>query len=133
MESNAAKALLALVIFSGIALGLAVALMLLKKDEGFVDEVLVDDSGYIFDAPQTENTPEDTPTKQRVILAGTSVGSEGSTAREAKSGKDDGVFGAPQLDAYNFPGWTDEEVQSYLASGWTVEQLQQKHAEEHGE
>ena len=46
---------------------------------------------------------------------------------------DDGVFGAPQLDAYNFPGWTDEEVQSYLAAGWTVEQLQQKHAEEHGE
>ena len=132
LESNAAKALLALVIFSGIALGLAVALMLMKQDDGFVDEVLVDDSGYIFDSPQTEDAPEN-QTKQRVILAGTSVGSEGSTAREAKSGKDDGVFGAPQLDAYNFPGWTDEEVQSYLASGWTVDQLQQKHAEEHGE
>ena len=134
LESNAAKALLALVIISGIALGLAVALMLLKQDDGFVDEVLVDDAGYVFDSPNAEgDAPGENQTNQRIILAGTSVSSEGSTAREAKSGKDDGVFGAPQLDAYNFPGWTDEEVQSYLAAGWTVEQLQQKHAEEHGE
>ena len=108
--------------------------MLLKKDDGFVDEVLVDDAGYVFDSPNAEgDAPGENQTKQRIILAGTSVSSEGSTAREAKSGKDDGVFGAPRLDAYNFPGWTDEEVQSYLAAGWTVEQHQQKHAEEHGE
>ena len=54
LESNAAKALLALVIISGIALGLAVALMLLKQDDGFVDEVLVDDAGYVFDSPNAE-------------------------------------------------------------------------------
>jgi hypothetical protein len=68
-----------------------------------------------------------------VILDGTSVGSGGNEARDATSGKDDGVFGAPKLDGFDFDEWTHEFVQSHLSSGWTMEQLREKYQEEFGE
>jgi hypothetical protein len=122
--------LLGLVILSGITLGVAIALMMMRDDEGFVDEVLEDDTGYVFSESPTVS---DAPSSGAVILDGTSVGTGGNEARDATSGKDDGVFGAPKLDGFDFDGWTHEFVQSHLSSGWTMEQLQEKYKEEFGE
>ena len=130
LDSTPAKILFALVILSGITLGIAIALMMMRDDEGFVDEVLEDDTGYVFsESPNVS----DTTSSGAVILDGTSVGSGGNEARDATSGKDDGVFGAPKLDGFDFDGWTHEFVQSHLSSGWTMEQLQEKYKEEFGE
>ena len=71
--------------------------------------------------------------KAAVILDGTSVGSDGNEARDATVGKDDGVFGAPKLDGFQFDKWTHEFVQSHLNEGWTMEQLQEKYEQEFGE
>ena len=130
LDSTPAKILFGLVILSGITLGIAIALMMMRDDEGFVDEVLEDDTGYVFsESPNVS----DTTSSGAVILDGTSVGSGGNEARDATSGKDDGVFGAPKLDGFDFDGWTHEFVQSHLLSGWTMEQLQEKYKEEFGE
>ena len=51
LDSTAAKVLLGLVIISGITLGIALALTMLKDDEGFIDEVLEDDTGYVLGIP----------------------------------------------------------------------------------
>ena len=130
LDSTPAKILLGLVILSGITLGVAIALMMMRDDEGFVDEVLEDDTGYVFSESPTVS---DAPSSGAVILDGTSVGTGGNEARDATSGKDDGVFGAPKLDGFDFDGWTHEFVQSHLSSGWTMEQLQEKYKEEFGE
>jgi len=132
LDSTAAKILLGLVVLSGITLGIALALTMLNNDEGFVDEVLEDDTGYFFteDVESSETSEE---SSGAVILDGTSVGSEGNEARDATVGKDDGVFGAPKLDGFEFKEWTHEFVQSHLNDGWTMEQLQSKYEQEFGE
>ncbi len=132
LDSTAAKVLLGLVILSGITLGIALALTMLKDDEGFIDEVLEDDTGYVFSETEisTESSEE---SSGAVILDGTSVGSGGNEARDATEGKDDGVFGAPKLDGFAFTEWSHEFVQSHLNSGWTMEQLQSKYEQEFGE
>ena len=105
---------------------------MLKEDEGFVDEVLEDDTGYVFSeaAIQAESSEI---SAGAVILDGTSVGSGGNEARDATIGKDDGVFGAPKLDGFEFEKWTHEFVQSQLSEGWTMEELQAKYEQEFGE
>ena len=45
--------------------------------------------------------------------------------RDSAVARDDGVFGAPQLDGFEFEGWTPKKVQEALASGWTIEQLRE--------
>ncbi|HJM67092.1 MAG TPA: lamin tail domain-containing protein [Candidatus Thalassarchaeaceae archaeon] len=133
LDSTPAKILLGLVIISGITLGIALALMMMKDDEGFVDEVLEDDTGYVFSDTIAETSSPESSDTGAVILDGTSVGSGGNEARDATSGKDDGVFGAPKLDGFDFDGWTHEFVQTQLSSGWTMEQLREKYQEEFGE
>jgi hypothetical protein len=65
-------------------------------------------------------------------LDGTSVGDNAeSDAREVTEGRDDGVFGAPQLDGYDFPNWSPKDVQAALDLGWTLEQLREKYDAEH--
>ena len=80
-----------------------------------------------------DNTETSEESSGAVILDGTSVGSEGNEARDATVGKDDGVFGAPKLDGFEFKEWTHEFVQSHLNDGWTMEQLQSKYEQEFGE
>jgi len=66
-----------------------------------------------------------------VILDGTSVGpNAGSEVRELTQGKDDGAFGAPQLDGYDFPNWSPKQVQDSIAAGWTVDQLREHYDKE---
>ena len=132
LDSVAAKVLLGLVIISGITLGIALALTMLKDDEGFIDEVLEDDTGYVFSDTSIQSESSEA-SDGAVILDGTSVGSEGNEARDATVGKDDGVFGAPKLDGFQFDKWTHEFVQSHLSEGWTMEQLQEKYEQEFGE
>ena len=63
-----------------------------------------------------------------VILEGTSVGPNASSeAREVAVGRDDGVFGAPKLDGYEFPGWSPQQVQEALDSGLTLKELREKY------
>ncbi|MAV07150.1 MAG: hypothetical protein CMA29_04585 [Euryarchaeota archaeon] len=132
LDSTAAKVLLGLVIISGITLGIALALTMLKDDEGFIDEVLEDDTGYVFSETEIQSESSQISTGA-VILDGTSVGSGSNEARDATIGKDDGVFGAPKLDGFEFEKWTHEFVQSHLNEGWTMEQLQAKYEQEFSE
>ena len=38
---------------------------------------------------------------------------------------DGSAAGPPALDMSQFPGWTQETVQTYLDQGWTTEQLKE--------
>jgi hypothetical protein len=143
--------LLGIVILAAIALLGAVAVMMLSKGGG-VDESLIDDVGYIFDAgPGLTGSGETSyPTLQpgssgqhdttadsalsrkgggAVILEGTSVATDATAeARERTSGRDDGRFGAPTLDgrpadSQKFPGLDPATVQAHLDAGWTIEQM----------
>ena len=65
------------------------------------DEVLEDDTGYVFSETEIQSESYQISTGA-VILDGTSVGSGSNEARDATIGKDDGVFGAPKLDGFEF-------------------------------
>ena len=151
LASGAAKMLLGIVVLAAITLLAAVAVMMLSKG-GVVDESLVDDVGYIFDAGpgltgtgelayptlqpegagQTDATADSALSRKgggAVILEGTSVAADATgEARERTSGRNDGRFGAPTLDgrpasAQNVPGLDPETVQAHLDAGWTIEQM----------
>jgi len=129
MESLGAKILLGFVIVAAISLLGALGLMLFNSRRESAGNVLVDDvgdiSGEIWNEEKTDSP------QGSVILDGTSVGpNAGSDAREVSVGRDDGVFGAPQLDGYNFPNWSPQQVQESLDAGWTVEQLREKYDSE---
>mgnify|MGYP001202899423 FL=1 len=128
MDRASAKFLLALVIIAAICLIGAGAMMIIEYRKKNAANILIDDIGDT----STEIWEDDTETPVgSVILDGTSVGpNAGSEAREASVGRDDGVFGAPQLDAYNFPGWSPKQVQDSLDAGWTLEQLREKYDSE---
>ena len=129
MESTSARFLFGLVVIATISLFGALGLMFFNSRKEAAGKVLVDDVGDISGEVWAENE-EDAPTGA-VILDGTSVGpNAGSEAREVAVGRDDGVFGAPQLDGYNFPGWSPQQVQDALDAGWTVEQLREKYESE---
>ena len=129
MESTSAKVLLALVFIAAISLLGALGMMLFNSRSAAAGKVLVDDVGDISEEIWTEE--EEEAPSGAVILEGTSVGPNASSeAREVPVGRDDGVFGAPQLDGYEFPGWSPQQVQEALDSGWTVEQLREKYDSE---
>jgi len=126
MDSTSAKILFALVVIAAISLLGALGVMLFNSRSEAAGKVLVDDvgdiSGEIWDEEETE-----APTGS-VILEGTSVGPNASSdAREVAVGRDDGVFGAPKLDGYEFPGWSPQQVQEALDSGLTLEELREKY------
>ena len=129
MDSNSAKVFLALVIIAAISLLGALGMMLLNSRSEAAGRVLVDDVGD-FSSEIWSETEEEAPAGA-VILDGTSVGpNAGSEARDMSVGRDDGTFGAPQLDGYEFPGWSPQQVQESLDSGWTLEQLREKYDSE---
>ena len=129
MESTSARVLFGLVIVALISLLGALGLMLVNSRRESAGKVLVDDVGDISAEIWTES--EENAPAGAVILDGTSVGpNAGSEAREVSVGRDDGVFGAPQLDGYDFPGWSPQQVQDALDAGWTVEQLREKYESE---
>ena len=138
MDSTAAKILLAMVILAAISLAGAATMLILSRQRSRAGEVLIDDAEAAM--WEEENTPEPAPAPtpeadtapSNVILDGTSVGPNASSeAREVAVGRDDGVFGAPQLDGYGFPEWTPQFVQDHLPQGWTVDQLREKYEKEH--
>jgi phosphatidylserine/phosphatidylglycerophosphate/cardiolipin synthase-like enzyme len=128
MDRASAKFLLALVIIAAICLIGAGSMMVIEYRKKNAGNILIDDIGDT----STEIWEDETETPVgSVILDGTSVGpNAGSEAREVSVGRDDGVFGAPQLDAYNFPGWSPKQVQDSLDAGWTLEQLREKYDSE---
>tara|TARA_B100001245_G_C22871767_1_gene419209 strand:- start:424 stop:1653 length:1230 start_codon:yes stop_codon:yes gene_type:complete len=126
MDSTSAKILFALVVIAAISLLGALGVMLFNSRSEAAGKVLVDDvgdiSGEIWGEEETE-APSGS-----VILEGTSVGPNASSeAREVAVGRDDGVFGAPKLDGYEFPGWSPQQVQEALDSGLTLEELREKY------
>ncbi|MEE2748177.1 MAG: lamin tail domain-containing protein [Candidatus Thermoplasmatota archaeon] len=129
MDNPAAKVLLAFVVLAAISLFGALGMMFYSSRRESAGNVLVDDVGDISGeiwAEEESGTPDGA-----VILDGTSVGpNAGSDAREVSVGRDDGVFGAPQLDGYDFPGWSPQQVQESLDAGWTIEQLREKYDSE---
>ena len=93
--------------------------------------VLVDDASDLDSESWDDDNQEMATPQGAVILDGTSVGpNAGSEAREVSVGQDDGVFGAPQLDGYDFPGWSPQQVQDSLDAGWTLEELREKYESE---
>ncbi|MDP6899257.1 MAG: lamin tail domain-containing protein [Candidatus Thalassarchaeaceae archaeon] len=130
LAATEAKVLLAMVIIAVISLAGVLGMMLMNKRRESAGMVLVDDS---MDASQEvwEDTDSKPAPDGEVILDGTSVGDNAeSEAREVSVGRDDGVFGAPQLDGFDFPKWSPKEVQDSLDAGWTVEQLREKYDSE---
>ena len=129
MESNSAKFLFVLVIIAAICLFGALGMMFFNSRNEAAGRVLIDDVGDLSEEIWVDE--ENPAPAGTVILDGTSVGpNAGSEAREVSVGRDDGVFGAPQLDGYNFPGWAPQQVQEALDAGWTLEQLQEKYDSE---
>ncbi len=130
MDRTSAKVLFGLVVIAAISLLGALGLMLFNSRSEAAGKVLVDDVGDISGEIWAEEE-EDSPSGS-VILDGTSVGpNAGSEAREVSVGRDDGVFGAPQLDGFNFPNWSPQKVQESIEAGWTIEQLREKYDAEH--
>ena len=129
MDRTSAQVFLVLLVLAAIGLAGALGLMLYNSRMESAGTVLVDDAA---DLDSEGWGDEETVAPQgAVILDGTSVGpNAGSDAREVAVGRDDGVFGAPQLDGYNFPGWSPQQVQEALDAGWTVEQLREKYDSE---
>ncbi|MED5487194.1 MAG: lamin tail domain-containing protein [Candidatus Thermoplasmatota archaeon] len=126
MERTSARVLLALVIIAAICLCGALGMMFLNTRNTSAGKFLVDDVGDISGEIWSEQ--DDMTQSGAVILDGTSVGPNAtSEAREVSVGRDDGVFGAPQLDGYDFPGWSPQKVQESLDAGWTLEQLREKY------
>jgi len=129
MDRTSAKVFFALVVIAAISLISVLGMMLFNSRSEAAGKVLVDDVGDISGEIWTEDETE--APAGAVILDGTSVGpNAGSEAREVSVGRDDGVFGAPQLDGYNFPGWSPQQVQESLDAGWTLEQLREKYDSE---
>ncbi|HIF04365.1 MAG TPA: hypothetical protein EYQ80_02850 [Candidatus Poseidoniales archaeon] len=120
-----------MVILAAISLAGALGMLLMSRHRTSAGKILVDDSVDISDAAwQDEEVDEVAPTGT-VILDGTSVGPNASSdAREVSVGRDDGIYGAPQMDGYDFPGWSPKQVQDALAEGLTVEQLKEKYESE---
>jgi len=119
-----------MVIIAVISLAGVLGMMLVNKRRETAGTVLVDDS---IDASQEvwEHSESKPAPEGEVILDGTSVGDNAeSEAREVSVGRDDGVFGAPQLDGFDFPKWSPKEVQDSLDAGWTIEQLREKYDSE---
>lgn len=129
MDRTSAQVFLVLLVLAAIGLAGALGLMLYNSRMESAGTVLVDDAA---DLDSEGWGDEETVAPQgAVILDGTSVGpNAGSDAREVAVGRDDGVFGAPQLDGYDFPGWSPQQVQEALDAGWTVEQLREKYDSE---
>ncbi len=129
MERKSAQVFLVLLVLAAIGLAGALGLMFYNSRMESAGTVLVDDVGDLDSEGWGEE--EDSVPQGAVILDGTSVGpNAGSDAREVSVGRDDGVFGAPQLDGYDFPGWSPQQVQDALDAGWTVEQLREKYESE---
>ena len=126
MDSTSARILLALVVIAAICLCGALGMMFISTRNASAGRVLVDDVGDISGEIWSEQ--DGMEQSGSVILDGTSVGPNAvSEAREVSKGRDDGVFGAPQLDGYDFPGWSPQKVQESLDAGWTLEQLREKY------
>jgi phosphatidylserine/phosphatidylglycerophosphate/cardiolipin synthase-like enzyme len=129
MDSTSAKLFFALVVIAAISLLGALGVMLFNSRSEAAGRVLVDDVGDISGEIWEEN--ETVAPTGAVILDGTSVGpNAGSEARDVSVGRDDGVFGAPQLDGYEFPNWAPQQVQDSIDAGWTLEQLREKYDSE---
>ncbi len=132
MDSGAAKILLTMVILAAISLAGALTMLMLSRRKSKAGNVLIDDAGEstLWEEDELEDASSESLGGQ-VILDGTSVGPNASSdAREVGTGRDDGVFGAPQLDGYGFENWSPQEVQSSLDAGWTIEQLREKYEKE---
>jgi len=124
--------LLTMVILAAISLAGALTMLMLSRRKSKAGNVLIDDAGEstLWEEDELEDASSESLGGQ-VILDGTSVGPNASSdAREVGTGRDDGVFGAPQLDGYGFENWSPQEVQSSLDAGWTIEQLREKYEKE---
>ena len=93
--------------------------MFLQPRKG-TDEVLVDDSGYKFDAPDSS----------LAILKGTSFDEGAEDARARTEGRDDGSHGAIRLDGFGFESSTRDEVQWMLDQGHTMDEVRAELGEE---
>ena len=114
-----AKFLFWLMVISTISLALAGASMFLQPRKG-TDEVLVDDSGYKFDDPDSS----------LAILKGTSFDEGAEDARARTEGRDDGSHGAIRLDGFGFESSTRDEVQWMLDQGHTMDEVRAELGEE---
>ena len=93
--------------------------MFLQPRKG-TDEVLVDDSGYKFDDPDSS----------LAILKGTSFDEGAEDARARTEGRDDGAHGAIRLDGFGFESSTRDEVQWMLDQGHTMDEIRAELGEE---
>jgi len=125
LSGTPAKIFLGMIILAAISLTGAGILMLVRRKKEAAGNVLLDDASDYSEEVWQDSTAAPTGS---VILDGTSVGDNAdSVAREVTEGRHDGVFGAPQLDGYDFPNWSPKDVQAALDMGWTVEQLREKY------
>jgi len=131
LATTGAKILLAMVILAAVSLAGALGMLLMSRRRTSAGNVLIDDSVDISDAAWQDEEEDEVAPTGTVILDGTSVGPNASSdAREVSVGRDDGIYGAPQMDGYDFPGWSPKQVQDALAEGLTVEQLKEKYESE---
>ena len=93
--------------------------MFLQPRKG-TDEVLVDDSGYKFDDPDSG----------LAILKGTSFDEGAEDARARKEGRDAGSHGSIRLDGFGFESSTRDEVQWMLDQGHTMDEVRAELGEE---
>tara|TARA_B100001105_G_scaffold2114_1_gene1514 strand:- start:5205 stop:6083 length:879 start_codon:yes stop_codon:yes gene_type:complete len=106
-----ARALLYLMIISGVSVAIAAASMFLSPKKR-TEDVLYDDSGYVFEDPSSS----------KAILSGTSFDDEREDVRARKQGKDDGAHGKINLDGFGFENATRDEVQFLLDQGHSIEE-----------
>ena len=135
MEHLGAKIFLGLMMLMAVSLAGAATMMALNRRSG-TGEHLFDDADDLTDAAWREGETaagviSGVAGEGAVILDGTSVGpNESSEAREVTAGRHDGVFGAPQMDGYDFPKWSPKQVQESIDAGWTIEQLRAEYEKE---
>ena len=127
LDSMSARFLMGLMALTALALLGAFVVMLLQgrwSAKGVVTDSLLD-----FDE-QGEGLVD--PYTADLTTEGGAPVDEGPKVvdtRDSAVARDDGVFGAPQLDGFEFEGWTPKKVQEALASGWTIEQLREHYKE----
>lgn len=143
LDSYGARILLAMMAIAALMLAGAATMLVLSRRRASAGTVLVDDTSFDLsehawqeeeqqsEQPAIDLPESSSPPTGAVILDGTSVGGNAdSDARELTEGKDDGSFGAPKLDGYDFPGWSPKQVQESIAAGWSVEQLREHYDKE---
>jgi hypothetical protein len=124
LDSMSARFLMGLMALTSLALLGAFVVMLLQgrwSAKGVVTDSLLD-----YDEQGGEGLVD--PFTADLTTEGGAPVDEGPKVvdtRDSAVARDDGVFGAPQLDGFEFEGWTPKKVQEALASGWTIEQLRE--------